>query len=60
MQITIVLTAKPQTGNSTHNSILALVSTALAYPCRLSEKGAELVLPGISLDEAVRVNEEGG
>lgn len=31
-----------------------------AYPCKLSERGAELVLPDISLDEAIRVNEEGG
>jgi hypothetical protein len=30
-----------------------------AYPCKLSEKGAEVILPGISLDEAIRVNEEG-
>jgi len=26
----------------------------------LSEKGAELVLPGISLEEVIRVNEDGG
>ena len=31
-----------------------------AYPCKLSERGAELVLPGISLEEAVKVNEAGG
>jgi malate/lactate dehydrogenase len=31
-----------------------------AYPCRLSEKGAEIVLPGISLDEAIKINEAGG
>ena len=31
-----------------------------AYPSRLSERGAEVVLPGISLKEAVRINEEGG
>ncbi len=30
-----------------------------AYPCRLSERGAEVVLPGISLEEAVEVNEAG-
>ena len=26
----------------------------------MSEKGAELVLPGISLEEVIRVNEDGG
>ncbi len=31
-----------------------------AYPCRLTEKGAEIVLPGISLDEAVKINQAGG
>ncbi len=31
-----------------------------AYPCRLSEKGAEIVLPGISLDEAIKINQAGG
>jgi hypothetical protein len=31
-----------------------------AYPCKLSESGAEVVLPGISLDEAIMVNEAGG
>ena len=31
-----------------------------SYPCRLGEDGAEVVLPGISLDEAIRVNEAGG
>jgi hypothetical protein len=30
-----------------------------AYPCKLSERGAEVVLPGISLDEAISVNEGG-
>jgi len=31
-----------------------------AYPCRLSEKGAEVVLHGISLEEAIEINEAGG
>lgn len=31
-----------------------------AYPIRLNEKGAELVLPGISLEEAIHINNEGG
>jgi hypothetical protein len=30
-----------------------------AYPARLSEEGAEVVLPGISLEEAIRINEGG-
>ena len=30
-----------------------------AYPCRLGESGAEVVLPGISLREAVKINEDG-
>jgi malate/lactate dehydrogenase len=31
-----------------------------SYPCRLGEGGAEVVVPDISLEEAVRINEEGG
>ena len=31
-----------------------------AYPTRLTEKGAEIVLPGISLDEAIEINQAGG
>ena len=30
-----------------------------AYPARLSAEGAEVVLPGITLKEAIRINEEG-
>jgi hypothetical protein len=30
-----------------------------AYPARLSAKGAEIVLPGLTLKEAVHINEEG-
>jgi hypothetical protein len=30
-----------------------------AYPARLSAEGAEVVLPGISLAEAIRINEQG-
>jgi len=30
-----------------------------AYPARLSAEGAEVVLPGITLREAIRINEEG-
>jgi len=31
-----------------------------AYPCRLGEDGAEVVVPDISLEEAIRINEAGG
>ena len=31
-----------------------------AYPCRLSEKGAEVVIPGLSIDEAIEINKAGG
>ena len=30
------------------------------YPARLSREGAEVVLPGISLEGAIRINEDGG
>jgi len=30
-----------------------------AYPCRLGEEGAKVVLPSISLEEAVKINEVG-
>jgi len=30
-----------------------------AYPTRLSAEGAEVVLPGLSLEEAVEINEAG-
>ena len=31
-----------------------------SYPARLSAKGAEVVLPGITLEEAIRINEDSG
>lgn len=31
-----------------------------AYPARLSAEGAEVVLPGITLEEAIRINEDSG
>jgi hypothetical protein len=31
-----------------------------AYPCRLGEKGAEVVVPNISIDEAIEINIAGG
>jgi len=43
-----------------HTCVAGAAGLPGAYPCRLSEKGAEVVLPGISLEEAIRINEEGG
>jgi hypothetical protein len=31
-----------------------------AYPCRLGENGAEVFVPDIGVDEAVKINQEGG
>ena len=31
-----------------------------AYPCILDAEGAKVTLPGISLEEAIKINEEGG
>ena len=31
-----------------------------AYPCRLGEKGAEVVVPDISIEEAIKINRAGG
>ncbi len=43
-----------------HTCVAGAAGLPGAYPCRLSGEGAEVVLPGISLDKAVRINEEGG
>jgi malate/lactate dehydrogenase len=43
-----------------HTCVAGAAGLPGGYPCRLSEKGAEVVLPGISQEEAVRINEEGG
>ncbi len=43
-----------------HTCVTGVAGLPGGYPCRLSEKGAEVVLPGISREEAVRINEEGG
>jgi hypothetical protein len=43
-----------------HTCVTGAAGLPGGYPCRLSEKGAEIVLPGISHEEAVRINEEGG
>jgi len=43
-----------------HTCVAGAAGLPGGYPCRLGETGAELVLPGISQEEAVRINEEGG
>ncbi|MFH2111679.1 MAG: NAD-dependent epimerase/dehydratase family protein [Candidatus Bathyarchaeota archaeon] len=43
-----------------HTAVAGAKGLPGAYPCRLSEKGAEIVLPGISLEEAISINEAGG
>jgi hypothetical protein len=43
-----------------HTCVTGAAGLPGGYPCRLSEKGAEIVLPGISKEEAIRINEEGG
>lgn len=43
-----------------HTCVTGVAGLPGGYPCRLSEKGAEIVLPGISREEAIRINEEGG
>jgi len=43
-----------------HTCVTGVAGLPGGYPCRLGETGAEVVLPGISHEEAVRINEEGG
>lgn len=43
----------------THTCVTGVAGLPGGYPTRLSRRGAEVVLPGISLEEAVRINEEG-
>jgi hypothetical protein len=43
-----------------HTCVAGAAGLPGAYSCRLLEKGAEIVLPDISLEEAIRINEEGG
>ena len=42
-----------------HTCVTGVEGLPGGYPARLSRKGAEIVLPGISRDEAIRINEEG-
>ena len=43
-----------------HTCVTGVEGLSGGYPTRLSRKGAEIVLPGISREEAIRINEEGG
>ena len=42
-----------------HTCVTGVEGLPGGYPARLSHRGAEVVLPGISRDEAVRINREG-
>jgi len=46
--------------NEVHTCVTGVEGLPGGYPTRLSRKGAEVVLPGISREEAIRINEEGG
>jgi hypothetical protein len=42
-----------------HTCVTGVEGLPGGYPARLSRRGAEVVLPGISKEEAIRINEEG-
>jgi hypothetical protein len=42
-----------------HTCVTGVEGLPGGYPARLSRSGAEIVLPGISRFEAIRINEEG-
>jgi malate/lactate dehydrogenase len=43
-----------------HTCVTGVEGLPGGYPARLSRQGAEIVLPGITRDEAIRINVEGG
>ena len=43
-----------------HTCVTGVEGLPGGYPARLSREGAEIVLPGISREEAIRINVEGG
>lgn len=45
--------------NEIHTCVTGPNGLPGGYPARLSAKGAEVVLPGLSLEEAININEEG-
>jgi len=46
--------------NVIHTCVTGVEGLPGGYPTRLSRNGAEVVLPGISREEAIRINVEGG
>jgi len=46
--------------NMVHSAVAGVEGLPGAYPARLGSDGGQVVLPGISREEAVRINEEGG
>jgi len=46
--------------NMVHSAVAGVEGLPGAYPARLGSDGAQVVLPEISREEAVRINEEGG
>jgi hypothetical protein len=44
----------------THECVPGVEGLPGGYPARMSARGAEIVLPGISLEEAIEINREGG
>lgn len=46
--------------NMVHSAVAGVEGLPGAYPAKLGAEGAQVVLPGISREEAVRINEEGG
>jgi hypothetical protein len=42
-----------------HTCVTGVEGLPGGYPTRLSQKGAKIVLPGISKEDAIRINEEG-
>jgi len=53
-----VLAIYNETGE-VHTCVTGVEGLPGGYPARLSRDGAEIVLPGISREEAIRINEEG-
>jgi hypothetical protein len=43
-----------------HTCVTGVEGLPGGYPAKLGREGVEVVLPGISLEEAIRINEDGG
>ena len=46
--------------NIVHTCVTGVEGLPGGYPARLSRQGAEIILPGITREEAIRINVEGG